>query len=174
MKIDEGSKDTIKTALLWIGCVMLPAAAWYWISGEPILNWFINRPEIFSLLIFFFWGVYEGKREAYYFSLKMVTQKFDKLNEHGMFATQRLQVFILFAIINGVVPMFLTMLMFPFIHDGTYYLFRHKLDKCYPKKFFDFNNSSALINFDIITRISLFIIGISLYFYLWLANISLF
>lgn len=163
MKIDAGSKDTLKTALYWLLFVMLPAGSWSYLTSEPIGNWFIDRPQYLSLILFFGWSTYEGIREAYFFSLKMVTTKYESHNEHSLFSITRLFVFAFIAIISGLPCSIACMLMFPFLHDGAYYYKRNKLDKCYPKGYFDFNNSSAFFDFTIVTRILMFIAGLSGY-----------
>lgn len=55
-------------------------------------------------------------------------------------------------------------LIFPYIHNGTYYYFRDKIDKTYPKGFFSepSKTSTAKINFSYNTRLVMFIVGMTL------------
>ena len=111
---------------------------------------------MFYLIAYILWilfSVYEGKREAYYFSFKMkasVAQRQGyKINEHFMFTIQRLFVLLLSVIpfydglINGILLTSAMMFCFPFFHDGMYYLTRNKLDGIYNKKWWDQSVSSS-------------------------------
>lgn len=57
--------------------------------------------------------------------------------------------------------------IFSFIHDGIYYVVRHKLNnKIYLKGFFDESTTStAILEFNFILRSILFIVGIALLLY---------
>lgn len=109
-----------------------------------------------TLLVYLLWvsfSIYEGKREAFYFSYKMKAglqlQQVFKLDEHGMFTVTRTFVaaIALIASYNGILNCVLILLAlalcFPFFHDGQYYVTRQKLDNIYKKGWFDQSTTST-------------------------------
>lgn len=127
-------------------------------------------------LLWILFAVYEGKREAYYFSFKMkasvVQKKGFKLDEHAMFTIQRLFVAAITCIacfeswLNCVIILFALMSCFPFFHDGMYYVTRQKLDSLYKKGWFDQSTTSTAISdklhlFDPVPRTIFFILSLA-------------
>lgn len=106
---------------------------------------------IASYLIWILYSVFEGKREAFYFSYKVRSAIDHKVDEHAMFTIQRMFVAILICLVcfNGwldcILLLFSLMMCFPFFHDGSYYLTRKKLDGIYPKGWFDQSTTSTAI-----------------------------
>lgn len=108
------------------------------------------------LLVYLLWisfSIYEGKREAFYFSYKMKAslqlQQTFKLDEHAMFTVTRsfVAALVLIASYNGILDCIIILLSlglcFPFFHDGMYYVTRHKLDNIYKKGWFDQSTTST-------------------------------
>ena len=135
-------------------------------------------------LSFLFWiayAIYEGRREAYYFSMKVKavlnTQRASLTDEHAMFTEQRALVLII--MILGLCKLgwpvaslvFLaSALAFPFIHDGSYYVTRKSLDGIYPEGWFAQSVTSTAVAdqlnlFDPIQRSIYATLGIGLMIY---------
>ena len=55
--------------------------------------------------------------------------------------------------------------MFPFWHDGFYYMYRNNINpETYPKRFFDnTTTSNALQNYNFTNRTIMFIVGLAVY-----------
>jgi hypothetical protein len=126
-------------------------------------------------LLWILFAVYEGKREAFYFSFKMKSsltqQKSYKMDEHGMFTIQRLFVASIACIacynnwVNCIFILLSFMACFPFFHDGMYYVTRQKLDGIYKKGWFDQSTTSTAKSdkfhlFDPIPRTVLFVLSV--------------
>jgi len=109
-----------------------------------------------TALIYLLWilyAIYEGKREALYFSFKMKAavnlKQGLKTDEHITFSIQRSLV-VGFALIacfhdwlNLSIMFFALAACFPFFHDGMYYVTRQKLDRLYKKGWFDQSTTSV-------------------------------
>lgn len=112
-----------------------------------------------TILIIISWVVFsicEGKREAWYFH-----EKYKSTHDiHYYFSIQRISAGIAFLVAltsleiswYNLLDVCLTSIMlisiFPFWHDGYYYLERNNLNPTiYKKRFKDFNNSSAIFDF---------------------------
>lgn len=122
-------------------------------------------------LLWILFAIYEGKREAFYFSCKIKTTQTFIINEHVMFTIQRIFVVSMAILachvdwLNCILILFSLALCFPFFHDGMYYITRHKLDGIYVKGWFDQSttstaNSDKLHLFDPLPRTIL--LGLSL------------
>ena len=127
---------------------------------------------IFNLILIFAWiifSVYEGKREAWYFH-----EKYKSTHDiHYYFTIQRISVGVAFLValtsteiswynlLDVVLTSIMLISIFPFWHDGYYYLERNNLNPTiYQKRFKDYNNSSAVFDFTWNERKVMFIVGI--------------
>jgi len=108
---------------------------------------------LYLLLIYFIWIGYacqEGYNEAIYWS-KLINNNGTPSNEHLKWTIWRSITLILgFISTFSILSIWLSLLfalslilIFPFWHDGFYYLKRNKLDNCYPKGFRDFSKTST-------------------------------
>lgn len=121
------------------------------------------------VMLSFTYFYFEGKREAYYFHFKNKVET-NYLSEHKMFLTQRILVFLMatclnYFVINYYILYSLGLLLcFSFIHNGTYYYFRNKLDPGIYHLQFKANSttSNAVMEFDYETRLFMFMIGLTL------------
>lgn len=116
--------------------------------------------------------IYEGIREGYYMHYRMNYANAVE-NLHTIFTIQRALVYLLstslfFLTMNPVIAIFATIgiiLIFSFIHNGTYFLTRNNIDKkIYPKRFFDDtvtpnHKAAAKLNIDVKVRTFMFIFG---------------
>lgn len=91
-------------------------------------------------------------------------------DEHVWLTIARFFVFLeIFSEYKNIYSLFIiflpAMLVFPFLHDGFYYVMRNKLDRrVYPFKFTSQSNSTdATLSFDFYTRTIMFIVGIILF-----------
>lgn len=135
---------------------------------------------IIAYLLWVAYAIYEGGREALYFSFKMkaslTQQQTYKHNEHIMFTIQRSFVVALTCMacyVNwlecGFVIFSLAM-CFPFFHDGMYYVTRKKLDNIYLKGWFDQSTTSTALSdklhlFDAVPRTLLMLASVGLMVY---------
>ncbi len=119
---------------------------------------------------FILWCVfsfYEGKREAYYYSL------YPSGNIHWLYFIQRgLVALIIMVLLNQnilVETMFIGALIgvFSFIHDGAYYSQRNNINKQnYPLRWkSNSTDSTAILEFTYLERGIYFIIGVSLFIF---------
>ncbi len=113
---------------------------------------------------------FEGEREAYYYLSASKTGDSNKYNIHSVFYTQRALFIVACAFITGLHWYTLFNVLgiifcFPFIHDGFYYHYRHKLTQTlYPEGFAsDSTTSTARQEFNYETRAVLFAIGVFLF-----------
>ena len=92
------------------------------------------------------YSVVEGVREAYYFDNFPRPTKF---NIHIIFMIQRTIVLAVFCDVFHWVFALVYALMFPFFHDGAYYITRNILNKAvYQKGFWDEPSKSSTATFD--------------------------
>lgn len=102
-----------------------------------------------SVVLFSIYAILEGYREAiHFYYLNKVEGK--KIEEHSMFAIQRIIVWIPIELINFQYENPITLLnglfiafVFIFWHAGTYYWKRNKLDNSYPLGFLDQSKTST-------------------------------
>ena len=97
-------------------------------------------------------------------------------------AKYKINIHVLFTIIRGllIAPLvvysvepfmflFISMLIFPFLHDGFYYITRKRMSNglTYPKGFVDHSTTtSAIFSFSFFWRLLFFVFGISMIFVL--------
>lgn len=120
--------------------------------------------KIIILAIWIIYSIYEGKREAYYYQAINVFN-LKRPNIHWIYALQRG----LFLIAIGVglssiiIPISLAFI-FPFFHDGFYYMkYNDLLPTTYQKRFIDESTTStAIMEFSWRWRCVMFIIGMLL------------
>lgn len=128
---------------------------------------------IISLFIWAWYSKVEGETEAYLFYYWLNSKIFNIKNLHPMWWFKRvlvgvgLNLPILFlkpqnlGIILFPVSLVCYGIIFPFFHDGFYYIQRNNLDnRTYEKRFKEHStSSSAKMEFDWITRLCFFVIG---------------
>ena len=126
--------------------------------------------NIFLIVSWIVFSIYEGKREAWFFHKGGVKLKRDI---HFYFSVQRISVGIAFLValtsteiswynlLDVVLTSIMLIIVFPFWHGGYYYLERNNLNPTiYKKRFKDFNNSSAIFDFTWNERLIMFMVGI--------------
>lgn len=138
---------------------------------------------IINFIINIFFACFEGKREAVFFYENINSSKPYTGNAHRLFVYLRscfwALTFVLLFIVNNYVMqhsigrsilystigVFAEFLIFPFFHDGCYYLMRNKLDSnTYKKGFVDNSTTStALIELSFKERLLMFIGGTIIY-----------
>lgn len=130
---------------------------------------------IIVLLMWFVYSCFEGVREAYYFSIKTKSNLYTDFDEHAMFTWHRTSVAAIAAVLFfastqniwwTVVYIVTLALMFPFLHDGAYYVTRRKLDHIYPKGWFDQSATSTAKSEKFLTPVNrtiMFAVGILAY-----------
>jgi hypothetical protein len=113
-------------------------------------------------VIWVIYAIYEGQREAYYYQAISVFN-LKRSNIHWIYALQRG----LFLVVMGLLlkSIFLPVglaFIFPFFHDGFYYIRFNILSPMnYKKRFIDQSSTStAVMEFNWITRLLMFITGI--------------
>ena len=118
--------------------------------------------KLIVIAIWITYAVYEGKREAYYYQLVAVMGVI-RPNIHWIYALQRG----LFLVVIGLglwsitIPIALAFI-FPFFHDGFYYMkYNDLLPTVYKKRFIDQSTTStAVMEFNWVTRCVMFAIGV--------------
>lgn len=107
------------------------------------------------LLLYILWicfSALEGQREAMYWRILGMTSVTPSI-EHKLWTCTRMTIVAMIAlgattqnnnIFSLMIYILCLVLSFPFIHDGFYYLARHKLDNSiYPKGFWDQSTTST-------------------------------
>ena len=124
------------------------------------------------LLIFTVWSFLEGRREAQYFHYKWSNPNPTKVrDEHLEFTIQR-SLFVLTSTLTtcllfgwfGLTNLFISLLTFSYIHNGSYYLRRNQLNKDIYKLgwFDDSETTTAKLSLNYKQRLVLFILGVLL------------
>ncbi len=126
---------------------------------------------LLTTILFGIYAYLEGHREALYYYFRWF-RPFDKVkDEHSMFTIQRAIVvvacsFIPFTLYSwwGLLSVIPIMLVFMFMHDGSYYSTYNDMDSnIYKKRWKDKSTStSAKLSTDFVTRTILFTLGIVL------------
>lgn len=124
-----------------------------------------------GVIMWIVFSVLEGVREGLYFDSNPRLLRF---NVHVLFSLQRLTVLVILALQYKwwLILILGNMLVFPFFHDGMYYLTRHLLNRDnYPKGFWDnpSKTSTAIMDFNLPSRIVLLLIGS---FFIFVAAVS--
>jgi len=117
-----------------------------------------------------YWILYamlEGYREGNYWGARKTIFPYIDFHEHKLWSSQRFAVLSIVIIHINIVVAIACMFVFPFIHDGMYYLRRNMLDPdIYPKGFFDQSTTSTAILtkfFTPMVRTVCAVIGIAIY-----------
>ena len=131
------------------------------------------KTHICILLLFSIYSLIEGYREAYFYHSARI---FLVKNLHPIFLLQRIIVssgmlmFILYKQSElWCIAVYFGLLIslgaiFPLLHDGMYYLTRNNIDRnIYKKRFWDYADSDAIMDFNVTQRVILFIAGLFLY-----------
>lgn len=116
----------------------------------------------FCIVFWVFYAKLEGIREGFYYDAAMRADR-QYQNIHWIFFVQRALILLVICMctLSVLLPIGLG-LMFPFIHDGYYYITRNHLDpRIYPKKFISSSTTStAFLEIDFTSRVIFFIGGI--------------
>lgn len=125
------------------------------------------------LIGWLFYSSIEGMREGFYYSCEYNIGSFcykHTYDLHGIFSIQRAivlsSVSLYFSGWNILFVIALFALMFPFMHDGAYYVTRKKLDGIYFNGWFDYSKTSTAWMARFLTapnRTLAFIIGLVIY-----------
>ena len=129
--------------------------------------------KIDLIIYFFVWNFFaylEGTRDGSFYHANMTSSNPVKENLHWLFTLTRSIVLGLIGVLiymeysTLITIIYLTYLILTFscIHNGFYFLTRHKLDNnIYPKGFFDDSTSStATININADMRLTMFVVGL--------------
>lgn len=134
---------------------------------------------LISFLLWIVFAILEGRREAYYFSMKVkavVSTSIQSIvgNEHILFTIQRSVVLLILFLctlsygwICSTCTVMACIFAFPFLHDGEYYETRNLLDGIYPLKWWDQSTTSTALSdklhlFSPVSRTILFGISVGL------------
>lgn len=124
------------------------------------------------LIGWLFYSSIEGMREGFYYSSVYNTRLVyrNNVNLHPVFSVQRAivlaSVSLYYSGWNILYVAVLFALMFPFMHDGAYYVTRKKLDGIYFNGWFDYSKTSTAGMARFLTapnRTLAFIIGLVIY-----------
>lgn len=116
---------------------------------------------IYALLILFY--IFSAICEAAYFDLKHRTKSPFRIRfEHAYLVAMRLPVWGMTVLIGGWVVAIGTMLVFPLIHDGVYYMARHNMNNyLYQDGFADTSEEdTAILSFNFTQRVLLAVAGV--------------
>lgn len=142
-------------------------------TDEFVFNYIFQTPPLLCICIWIGYALLDAIWEAMYYVLKARNSMLDKYNEHPMFMVQRGLVLVLIGyILKQFYPCFLLCFMFPFVHDGMYYLIRDILDRSYPMRWIARPKKSTAV-FDIVfqypwVRVVSFVAALTLYIYHYL------
>ena len=134
VKIDEGSKKNLVFIGKWLGFW----GTWAVLDvcfNIQVVDTIIDTPAFYCAFIWVAFTLLTATFEARYYNYtSMVDVKFDA---HPLLTCMRLSVLIPLLIIAGWQSGLCYVFIFPFFHDGMYYLRRNKLNRAnYPKKWF--------------------------------------
>jgi len=142
----------------------------YILGGQFIGNLIIEIPALYCGIIGIVFTLFTSKLEAYYYTHEINDSEPDNFNEHPLFMMIRLCVIIPLWILTSWDIILCYMGMFPFIHDGNYYRWRHKLNPdIYTKTWFAQSTTSTAWSTKFLTpviRTSLFIVSVVILFIL--------
>jgi hypothetical protein len=128
---------------------------------------------IVCIMIYILYAVSKGYIQAYYYHNRNLTKE----NLHWLYLTEAVVVAVLLSYIFtpesklvwlNIIGMILNVLslgaIFPYFHDGEYYITRHWLDSTkYPLGWKDIGRSgNAWMNFNYFDRVGLLILGLAL------------
>jgi len=117
--------------------------------------------KIITSAIWIVYAIYEGKREAYYYQLLAVFGV-KRPNIHWLYALQRGLFLIVIGLgTSSIITPITLALIFPFFHDGFYYMkYNDLLPTAYKKRFIDQSTTStAVMEFNWKWRCVMFILG---------------
>lgn len=123
--------------------------------------------KLIVLIIWILYSIYEGKREAYYYQVLCKVNIYYK-NIHWIYFLQRGLFLIVIGFLFQDFYILLSLaLIFPFFHDGFYYMKYNDLDpKVYIRRFTSSSiTSTAVLEFNWFTRYIMFIIGVLLFIF---------
>jgi hypothetical protein len=128
-------------------------------------TWWLN--VIAALIIHGAWCIFEGEREAYYYSRVDNPKLLIPLpNAHPIFVFNRIAVWAILGLLCGPLIVLAAMLIFPFFHDGYYYAGRNTfLPEKYPDRFTSepSKTSEAVMDISYRTRTIMFLAGLVLW-----------
>ena len=120
--------------------------------------------KILISIIWIIYSIYEGKREAYYYQAINVFN-LKRPNIHWIYALQRGLFLIVIGVglSSAIIPISLAFI-FPFFHDGFYYMkYNDLLPTTYQKRFIDESKTStAIMEFSWLERCVAFGVGMLL------------
>lgn len=133
---------------------------------------------IIGLFLFIWYSLVQGYKQAYYYHNRHLTTE----NLHGYYFAEALIYGLLISIILGYKEYLLIFvdlisygLIFPYFHDGMYYVTRNNLDNnIYKMRWYsETNTSEAKMNIKYDLRSAMFIIGLVLYISFNILNVIL-
>lgn len=122
------------------------------------------KHEFLYLIILFIIFAFDGLRDGYVYNIRDYNKK-NTLDEHVIFNVHRFFYCLPFIFLLNPFIVMVSILCFPFFHDGVYYYTRNKLseNRLYKLKFMDQSSTTtAKISLDWESRSRIFIIGLLL------------
>lgn len=156
--MSEANWNTLKGFGKWVLFMAIIMGIQYlgsWIVGYDFFlgNFIVETPIVFSCLMWLLFAAFSAIGEAFFEHVIRSNGIELKFNEHLPFTLIRLVFWLLiWRYIEEFLPCFALAAMFPFIHDGVYYITRNKLQPgTYKKGFWDYSLTSGAY-FDLIFR----------------------
>lgn len=143
----KGNQDTLK----WGAGAFLVLFSMYllqrYVLGDMIGSLILGNAKYYCFIIWVSFALTTAKLEAYYYAHEMNSHFVDNFNEHTLFNFIRLCVWVPLWIIAGWKIALCLGAMFPFLHDGMYYVWRNRIQPgLYPKKWFDQSTTSTALS----------------------------
>lgn len=116
--------------------------------------------QIPILLLFLVYFIADGKRDAIMWSKKGADAF--PTNEHTVLGAMRIVLFTLVLLKVSIFTWLTALLLFPLIHNGSYYYYREQIEPgVYPKKFWaePSETSTAVVNFSLPYRVAFALMG---------------
>lgn len=151
-KISQADKKVLMSGVkAALALFLLYITQKYLLGGRFLGNEIVENPPVYCTIIWCFFAVFSGHFEAYYYEHESKSSFKDNYNEHPLFVAIRLCLFIpLWILTNWQIAVGL-FIIFPFFHDGQYYLNRNNLSGIYPRRWFDHSTSSTAISTKVLT-----------------------
>ncbi len=143
LNISEATKDTLKTPLIWTACLLVMAFIQE-IFDIYLGNEVIENPVYYCTIIWIMFACLSAKFEAYYYNYAMQDNSPQKPNMHFLLTVIRFIVIIPIWVLTNFEAVICYVAMFPFFHDGSYYVERNRIKPgTYSKRWFAQSTTST-------------------------------
>lgn len=151
-KISKADKRVVMSGVkALVALILLYVIQAYLLGGRFLGNMIVETPVLYCTIIWCFFAVFSGHFEAYYYEHEVKSSFKDNYNEHPLFVAIRLCVFIPLWILTQWKTAAALFIIFPFFHDGQYYLNRNNLSGIYPRRWFDQSKTSTAFSTKFLT-----------------------